>query len=84
MRDNLKFIYTTYTQALTNLSFLLDAVTRDKVMVIIRRCGEEDVALVSAGEMESLLETVYLLRSPKNAKRLLAALGRALEYGHDD
>ena len=47
-------------------------------MVIISRRGEEDVALVSAGELESLLETAHLLRSPANAERLLAALGRAL------
>ena len=47
-------------------------------MVIISRRGEEDVALVSADELESLLETAHLLRSPANAERLLAALGRAL------
>lgn len=37
------------------------------------------VALIAADELTSLLETAYLLRSPKNAERLLAALGRALK-----
>lgn len=37
----------------------------------------EDVALVSAAELSSLLETAHLLRSPKNADRLLKALHRA-------
>jgi antitoxin YefM len=35
------------------------------------------VALVSAEELESLLETAHLMRSPKNAERLLRALARA-------
>jgi antitoxin YefM len=35
------------------------------------------VALVSADELESLVETAHLLRSPKNAKRLITALQRA-------
>jgi antitoxin YefM len=34
-------------------------------------------ALISEAELSSLLETVYLLRSPKNAERLLRALERA-------
>ena len=46
--------------------------------MIINRRGHEDVALVPGGELESLVETVHLLRSPKNAERLLTALRRAL------
>ena len=45
--------------------------------VIIHRRGARDVALVAADELESLMETAHLLRSPKNAKRLIAALQRA-------
>ena len=71
-------IQTTYTQARANRAKLLDEVTHNRQVVIISRRGEEDVALVSAGELESLLETAHLLRSPANAERLLAALGRAL------
>ena len=35
------------------------------------------MALVAAAELRSLMETAHLLRSPKNAQRLLTALGRA-------
>ena len=48
-------------------------------VVIIQRRGEEDVALIAASELTSLMETAYLLRSPVNAERLLSASGRALK-----
>jgi antitoxin YefM len=35
------------------------------------------VALVAADELEGLLETAHLMRSPRNAARLLSALERA-------
>ena len=70
-------IQTTYTQARANLADLLDEVTLNQEVVIVNRRGKEDVAMVSASELSSLLETAHLLRSPKNAQRLLAALQRA-------
>ncbi|MCD4674266.1 MAG: type II toxin-antitoxin system prevent-host-death family antitoxin [Anaerolineaceae bacterium] len=72
-------IQTTYTQARAGLASLLDQVTNDREVVIIRRRGEEEVAMIAADELESLMETAYLLRSPANAERLLSALGRALK-----
>ena len=45
--------------------------------MVIKRRGHPDVALLPAEELTSLMETAYLLRSPANAKRLLAALKRA-------
>ena len=71
-------IQTTYTQARGRLASLMDEVTNNQQVVIIQRRGKEDVALVSADELESLMETAHLLRSPANAQRLLTALGRAL------
>ena len=68
---------TTYTQARAELASLCDEVASTREPVIIRRRDAEDVALVSADELASLLETAHLLRSPKNAARLLAALNRA-------
>ncbi|HEX8846298.1 MAG TPA: type II toxin-antitoxin system prevent-host-death family antitoxin [Pyrinomonadaceae bacterium] len=70
-------IQTTYTKARSNLAKLCDEVTKNQEIVIINRRGSHDVALVSAEELESLLETAHLLRSPKNAERLLTALKRA-------
>ena len=70
-------IKTTYSQARENLASLLNQVTQDREIAIISRRGSEDVALVSADELSGLLETAHLLRSPANAKRLLAALHRS-------
>lgn len=64
----------TYTQARANLAKLLDRVSSDREVVIINRKKAENVALISESELSSLLETVHLLRSPKNAQRLLSAL----------
>ena len=70
-------IQTTYTRARANLARLCDEVTKNQEIVIINRRGSHDVALVSAEELASLMETAHLLRSPKNAARLLTALKRA-------
>jgi antitoxin YefM len=70
-------IQTTYTQARANLAMLFDKVTADREIVIVQRRGEEDVALISATELSSLMETAHLLRSPKNAERLQTALARS-------
>lgn len=70
-------IETTYTHARENLARLCDEAADNREVVIIRRRNAEDVALIAASELSSILETAHLLRSPKNAERLLAALGRA-------
>ncbi len=70
-------IQTTYTRARANLAKLCDEVAKNQEIVIINRRGSHDVALVSAEELSSLMETAHLLRSPKNVERLLTALNRA-------
>ena len=70
-------VETTYTHARANFKALLDEAADSREPVIIHRRGAEDVALISAEELRSLLETAHLLRSPKNAERLLRALERA-------
>ncbi|HEX8672799.1 MAG TPA: type II toxin-antitoxin system prevent-host-death family antitoxin [Longimicrobium sp.] len=72
-------IEVTYDQARASLATLCDAVTQDGETVVIHRRGAEDVALVSAAELRSLEETAHLLRSPRNAQRLLRALLRSLD-----
>ena len=47
----------------------------------MRRKGAKDVALVTATELAGLMKTARLLRSPRNAHRLLSALRRA-KLGH--
>src|SRR5205809_7131980 len=70
--------HATYTYVREHLARLLEQVEADRGVGIINRRGHEAVALVPAGELESLVETAHLLRSPKNAERLLTALRRAL------
>lgn len=70
---------TTYTNARQNLARLCDEVTDNREIIIIDRRRGESVAMIAADELESLLETAHLLRSPKNAHRLLASLHRALK-----
>jgi antitoxin YefM len=70
---------TTYTALRENLASLLDRVSNDREHVIVKRRGAKDVALVAADELGGLMETAHLLRSPKNAQRLLRSLRRAVE-----
>jgi len=70
-------IQTSYTNARANLAKLLDEVTLNQEVVLISRRKSDDVAMISASELRSILETHHLLRSPKNAERLINALKRA-------
>jgi antitoxin YefM len=70
-------IRTSYSHARENLATLWDEVEDSREAAVIQRRGHEDMALIPAEELSSLRETAYLLRSPANAARLLAALTRA-------
>ena len=72
-------IETTYTRLREDLANILDQVADQQETVIVRRKGSRDVALVPARELAGLMETAHLLRSPKNARRLLSALRSAEE-----
>jgi antitoxin YefM len=71
-------IHTTYSKARQNLSRLLDDVTKNEETVVIKRRRGESVVMMSEKNATSLFETAYLLRSPRNAMRLLSSLERAL------
>jgi antitoxin YefM len=74
-----EMLKTTYTHARANFAGLCDEVTNNREIVIIDRRSGESVAMIAADELESLVETAHLMRSPKNAQRLLASLERALQ-----
>ena len=67
-------IATSYTQARAQLATLCDEVIDNREAVIIRRRGKQDVALIAAAELRSLIETLHLAASPANARRLTRAL----------
>ena len=67
----------TYTSLRANLDRVLNRVVDHQETVIVPRKGSRDVALVPASELAGLIETAHLLRSPRNARRLLTSLHRA-------
>lgn len=71
-------VTTTYTEAREKLAEFWDRAVQDREIIRITRRGKDDVVLIAADEVESLLETAYLFRSPRNAERLLRALDHAL------
>ena len=66
-----------YSQARARLAEIWDDVESCREPAILERRGHDTMALVPAEELRSLQETVHLLRSPKNAVRLLSALHRS-------
>ncbi len=69
---------TTYSQLRERLAEVWDQVEDTQEPVIVTRKGHQDLAILPAEELSSIRETAHLLRSPKNARRLVAALERAL------
>ena len=67
----------TYSHLRENLAEIWDEVEDTQEPVIVKRRGHQDLALIPADELESLRETAHLMRSPKNARRLLESLQRA-------
>ena len=63
-----------YTAARSNLAKTMDQVCDSHEPVIITRSGRASVVMLSLDDFKSMEETTYLLRSPKNAKRLLEAI----------
>src|SRR5207237_10770859 len=70
-------ITVSYSHARAHLAEIWNDVEDTRDVAVIQRRGHEDMALIPAGELASLRETAYLLRSPVNAARLLSALTRA-------
>lgn len=64
------------TELRKNMKTTLDSVVDDSKEIIIHRPNREDVVLVSLNEYNSLKETLYLLSSEKNRKRLFEGIGQ--------
>jgi antitoxin YefM len=69
-----------YTAARANLAQTMTRVCADHEPMIITRNGQPSVVMLSLEDFNALEETAYLLRSPSNAKRLMAAIEN-LEHG---
>jgi antitoxin YefM len=64
----------TYSESRARYAEVLNSVNDDREEVVITRAGHDPVVIVSLEDYESLKETAYLLRSPANARRLLASI----------
>jgi antitoxin YefM len=67
----------TYSHLRENLAEVWDEVENTQEPIIVTRKGHQDLAILPAEELAGIQETAHLLRSPKNARRLLEALVRA-------
>jgi antitoxin YefM len=71
-------ITTSYTDARKNLATLLERVEQENAVALITRRGHKDIAILPAEELTALLESLHLLRSPRNAARLFDALEESI------
>jgi antitoxin YefM len=70
----------TYSQARENLAKTMDKVCDDHSPIIVTRKNQRSVVMIFLEDYQALEETAYLLRSPKNARRLLESIAE-LEAG---
>ena len=63
-----------YSTARANLAVTMDKVCKDHNPVIITKKRDSAVVMISLEDYEAMEETAYLMRSPKNAKRLLKSI----------
>ncbi len=71
----------TYTNARQNLAKTMEKVCQDHSPVIITRKKNDSVVIMSLEDYKALEETAYLLRSPKNMRRLIESVSQ-LENGN--
>lgn len=67
----------TYTEARNKLKSIMDKVNGDHETYIISRRNNDNVVMMSLEDYNSLMETQYLLTSPKNAERLMSSIKHA-------
>jgi antitoxin YefM len=70
----------TYTAARQNLAKTMDEACKDHAPIIVTRKANDSVVIISLEDFQALEETAYLLRSPKNTRRLIESIAQ-LEEG---
>lgn len=66
----------TYSDTRANLKAVMDRVVEDHAPVVIARHKGRSVVMVSLEDWESMEETMYLLSTPTNARRIREAMAR--------
>lgn len=81
-----------YSEARASLKTVMDGVCESHEPAVVTRTKGSDVVMLAKSDYDSIMETFHLLKSPKNAERLLQSVarikaGQAQERGlidHDD
>lgn len=66
----------TYTEARAALREVMDRVIEDRVAVAVARQGGGAVVMISLAEWNAIRETLHLLGSPENARRLRSSIAQ--------
>lgn len=66
----------TYSESRARYAEVMDSVINDREEVVITRVGHDPVVMLSLEDYESLKEAVYLMRSPRNARRISDSIAR--------
>jgi antitoxin YefM len=64
----------TYSDTRANLKTVMDKVVDDRAPVVVTRQSGEPVVMVSLADWNAIEETLHLLSSPANAKRLMESI----------
>ena len=70
-----------YSHTRQHLADIMNKVTEDRAPILITRQNGNPVVMMSLQDFNALEETAYLLRSPKNAKRLTASIEQLVTGG---
>jgi len=71
----------TYSQTRQHLAEIMDKVSDDRAPILVTRQKGRPVVMMSLDDYNALEETAYLLRNPKNAKRLLESIENLMAQG---
>lgn len=71
----------TYSNARNNLKNIMDKVCDDQATYIITRKNNRNVVMLSLEEFNTITETLHLLSTPNNTKRLLQSI-QEIEKGN--
>ncbi len=69
-------IHVNFTDLRNKLAHWMDRAEADRVPILVTRQGHEPAVLLAQSDYDSMVETLYLKSSPKNAARIDAAIAR--------
>lgn len=70
-------IHVSFTDLRKRLAHFMDRATQDHDSILVTRQGSEPVVMIAQSEYEGMMETLHLMSSPANAKRLNESMADA-------